>query len=57
MDEKYKGDVTDIKNIEYWEDYFKNSVDLYTSDLGMDVSHIIMKNKKKYNCPLILVRY
>jgi hypothetical protein len=46
MDEKYKGDVTDIKNIGYWEEYFKNSVDFYTSDLGMDVSHDYAKQEQ-----------
>jgi 23S rRNA U2552 (ribose-2'-O)-methylase RlmE/FtsJ len=46
MDDENKGDVTDIKNIEYWEKYFHNSVDLYTSDLGMDVSHDYAKQEE-----------
>ncbi|VVU95047.1 FtsJ-like methyltransferase [seawater metagenome] len=46
MDDKNKGDVTDINNIEYWEKYFHNTVDLYTSDLGMDVSHDYAKQEE-----------
>lgn len=38
MNKKFNGDVTDIKNINYWEKFFNNSVDLYTSDLGLAVS-------------------
>ena len=38
MNEKNNGDVTNINNILDWEKFFKNTVDLYSSDLGMDVT-------------------
>ena len=38
MDKDHNGDVRDINNILFWESKFKNKVNLYTSDLGFEVS-------------------
>lgn len=49
MNEQFDGNVNEIKNQMYWKDKLKNTVDLYSSDLGFETGENNDYTKQEYS--------